>query len=241
MVDTCRYCWGRLRALTTSRNPEVRLSMPLFRAVRPTLVVTSLVLAGTIPAAAGATSQEEPVTVVALTSADGGLTGLADEGLQPLQQSTRSMRAQSVPDPDDVAVLTAPIATDEFYVAGVTWDGADALPQDAAVFIRVMEGGAWQDWAQLEVESAADEPGATGGTEPYIAAGAEAVQVQITGDAQRLPANVRLSLTPEWPGEEEVVLEEDAPVAELAPATDPLAPVPAALPFQQQPARASAA
>ncbi len=215
--------------------------MPLFRAVRPTLIVTSLVLAGTVPAAAGAV-QEEPVTVVALTSADGSLTGLADEGLVPLQQSARSVRAQSAPATDDVAVLTAPLATEEFYVAGVTWDGADALPQDAAVFIRVMEGGAWQDWAQLEVESAADEPGTTGGTEPYIAAGAEAVQVQITGDAERLPANVRLSLTPEWPGEEEVVLEQDAPAAEIHPATDPLAPVlAAALPFQQQAARTSVA
>ncbi|WP_454083515.1 N-acetylmuramoyl-L-alanine amidase [Georgenia sp. Marseille-Q6866] len=215
--------------------------MPLFRAARPTLVVTSLILAGTVPAAAG-TVEEEPVTVVALTTADGSLTGLADEGLRPLQSSARSMRTQAAPETDDVAVLTAPIATDEFYVAGVTWDGADALPQDAAVFIRVLESGQWQDWTQLEVESAADDAGPTGGTEPYIAAGAEAVQVQITGDAAQLPANVRLSLTPEWPGDEQVVLEEDAPAVSAAPTTDPLAPVPAAaLPFQQPAARASAA
>ncbi|WP_152189816.1 peptidoglycan recognition protein family protein [Georgenia satyanarayanai] len=215
--------------------------MPLFRAVRPTLVVTSLVLAGTVPAAA-ATAPEEPITVVPLTATDGSLTGLADAGLERLQRSARSVRTQSVPDADDVAVLTAPIATEEFYVAGVTWDGVEALPHDAAVFIRVMEGGAWQDWAQLEVEAGADDVGTTGGTEPYIAAGAEAVQVQITGDAERLPANVRLSLTPEWPGEDEVVLEEDAPAAALAPSTDPLAPVPAAaLPFQQQAPRVSAA
>src|SRR5699024_10493720 len=132
--------------------------------------------------------------------------------------------------------------TDEFYVAGVTWDGADALPQDATVFIRVLESGQWQDWTQLEAESAADDTGATGGTEPYIAAGAEAVQVQITGDAAQLPANVRLSRTPEWPGDEQVVLEEDAPAVSATPTTDPLAPVPAAaLPFEQPAARASAA
>src|SRR5699024_5270638 len=133
------------------------------------------------------------------------------------------------------AVLTAPVATPEFYVAGVTWDGAEAMPQDAALFIRVMENGQWQGWDQLEVESGADDAGPVGGTEPYTAAGAEAVQVQITGRAADLPANIRLSLTPEWPSAEEVVLDE-APAAPIAPTAEPLAPARAAVPAYQQPA-----
>ncbi|WP_324652758.1 N-acetylmuramoyl-L-alanine amidase [Georgenia sp. H159] len=246
------------------------------------VLATSLAAGGALPVAAAGTvtGEEQPVSVIALTTEDGSLTPLADEGLTDLQdvaaQQSAPDAALSAPDtaqiapssaqpesdaaataapeqsaapepatgaaPEGVAVLTAPLATEEFYVAGVTWDGAQAMPQDAAVFIRVMEGGQWQQWAELEVENSADEPGSTGGTEPYVAAGAEAVQVQITGDAARLPAGVRLNLTPEWPSAEEVVLEEEAPVAPVLPTAEPLAPEPAgALPFQQQTAAAPAA
>ncbi|WP_413450247.1 N-acetylmuramoyl-L-alanine amidase [Georgenia phoenicis] len=344
--------------------------MPLLRSAGPTLVVTSLLLGGLTPLAGAQSVPEEPVTVVALTSADRDLTELAVDGLEPLQDdeaqatasgdvsteestpapaagtadvapaavrtrmsapaatetasaadvavaavstdpavdadvaataepttdadvpaaatdaptsaadapatasaepgtdedtaaaptaeddapandvvddgagaSTADPQSDAANETDGVAVLTAPIATDEFYVAGVTWDGADALAPDAAVFIRVMENGEWQDWSQLEAEQASDEATTTGGTEPYVAAGAEAVQVQVSGDPEDLPANLRLNLMPEWPAEEEVVLEDDAPVAATVPQTDPLAPAPepAPLPFQQQTTTAAAA
>ncbi|HLT85828.1 MAG TPA: N-acetylmuramoyl-L-alanine amidase [Phototrophicaceae bacterium] len=227
--------------------------MALLRTFGPVLLTSALVAGGLLPGTpASAAPAEEPVSVIPLTAGDGSLTGIADEGLAalaaPAQPQARALRSTAqtadatpaAPDTDGVAVLTAPIATSEFYVAGVTWDGADAMPEDAALFIRVMENGQWQDWAELEVEGGTEEPGAIGGTEPYTAAGAEAVQVQITGDASRLPANVRLNLTPEWPSGEETVA--DAPTAAVAPDAEPLAPEPAAtLPYQQSAARTAAA
>ncbi|QDB79097.1 hypothetical protein FE251_06725 [Georgenia wutianyii] len=226
--------------------------MSLLRSFGPVLLVSTLSVGGLLPAAAQtASGPEEPVSVIALTAEDGALTPLADDGLEALAATpaaaagrssvgTDAAAAQSGV-PAGVAVLTAPIATSEFYVAGVTWDGADAMPADAAVFIRVMEDGQWQEWAELEVEGATDEPGAVGGTEPYIAAAAEAVQVQITGQAESLPPNIRLSLTPEWPGDEEVVLAEDAPAAAVAPTTEPVAPAAAAALSYEQPAARTAA
>ena len=225
--------------------------MSLLRSLGPALLVSTLSVGGLLPAAAQtAGGPEEPVSVIALTAQDGTLTPLADDGLEalaatPATAARRSAGTDSVTAesevPEGVAVLTAPIATSEFYVAGVTWDGADAMPADAALFIRVMEGGQWQEWAELEVEVSADEPGAVGGTEPYTAAAAEAVQVQVTGRAESLPPNLRLSLTPEWPGDEEVVLAEDAPAATVAPTTEPLAPAAeAALPYEQPAGRTTA-
>src|SRR5690625_7674399 len=101
------------------------------------------------------------------------------------------------------------------------------MPADAVVSLRVMEAGEWQEWAELEVESGADEASATGGTEPYIAAGAEAVQVQVSGAADRLPAGLRLTLTPDHPGDEVGVVD-DAAAASVAHSVDPVAPAPAA-------------
>lgn len=83
-------------------------------------------------------------------------------------------------------VLTAPLGVDEFFVAGVTWEGT--APE--SVDIRVLEGAQWGDWYSLEIETG---EGGRDGTEPFIAGGAEGVQVRITGD--ELPADLDLALT----------------------------------------------
>ncbi|HLV05790.1 N-acetylmuramoyl-L-alanine amidase [uncultured Georgenia sp.] len=240
--------------------------MPPVGAPLATALAASLLLVGLTPAPAAATGGSAPVTVVALTSGDGSLTALADDGLDevpdrpeeaPAPQTTTARRLSAPSSAQDgtsadtpsgepadaapVAVLTAPIETETFYVAGVTWDGQDAMPADAVVSIRVLENGGWTDWEHLEVEHNADTPSPTGGTEPYIAAGAEAVQVQVTGDSEQLPANLRLTLTPEWPGEEERVISSDAPPAPVAPTGHPVAPAPQpATPTSLQQTRATA-
>lgn len=79
-------------------------------------------------------------------------------------------------------IVTAALASDPFYVAGVTWAGAQPVEVD----IRVMTGD-WSDWYTLEMDSEG-----VAGTEPFITAGATAVQVRILGT--EIPAEAELTL-----------------------------------------------
>lgn len=83
-------------------------------------------------------------------------------------------------------LLTEPLAADEFFVAGVTWEGT--APH--SVEIRALEQGEWGDWYALEIE--ADEEGRDG-TEPYIAGGAFGIQVRVSGEV--LPEALDLALS----------------------------------------------
>lgn len=83
------------------------------------------------------------------------------------------------------SLLTAPLETDEFFVAGVTWEG----PAPTAVDIRVLEHGQWGAWYALEIETG---EGGRDGTEPFIAGGAEGIQVRISGDV--IPKDLDLAL-----------------------------------------------
>ncbi|WP_182353689.1 N-acetylmuramoyl-L-alanine amidase [Flaviflexus huanghaiensis] len=83
-------------------------------------------------------------------------------------------------------LLTEPLAADEFFVAGVTWEGT--APH--SVEIRALEQGEWGDWYSLEIES--DLEGRDG-TEPYIAGGAHGIQVRVAGDV--IPAALHLALS----------------------------------------------
>lgn len=104
-------------------------------------------------------------------------------------------------------ILTAPMASDEFYVAGVTWEGT--APE--GVDIRVLESGTWSDWYALEIEVGV---GGNDGTEPFITGGADGVQVRISGSEP--PADLNLVLT-SGEGDGEAV-EETPSVATVAPA-----------------------
>ena len=104
--------------------------------------------------------------------------------------------------PDTVQVLSAPLETDEFLVAGLTWEGDTTLPEGTEVFLRVLEDDAWSPWLPLEQEftekdSEAGDAPATGGTEPFVTGGATAVQVQVaTTQNTELPADLQLNLVP---------------------------------------------
>ena len=124
-------------------------------------------------------------------------------------------------DPDTVAILSAPVQTDEFLVAGLTWRGGEALPEDTDLYLRVLEDGAWSPWMALEEEFSEKDPDAegpgsaaaqaVGGTSPFLTGGATAVQVQVaTPEVAALPADLQLSLVPATPSGEERLIEEAA-------------------------------
>ena len=122
-------------------------------------------------------------------------------------------------DPDAVAILSAPVQTDEFLVAGVTWSGGEELPEGTELYLRVLEDDAWSPWMGLEEELSEKDPAAgdegpasadaqaIGGTSPFLTGGATAVQVQVAApDPSALPADLQLSLVPSAPsGDERVV------------------------------------
>ncbi|MDY5402719.1 MAG: N-acetylmuramoyl-L-alanine amidase [Trueperella sp.] len=88
--------------------------------------------------------------------------------------------AQDEPEFD---LVTEPMETNDFVVAGVTWEGA--APE--AVEIRTLTHGEWGQWYSLDIEGEG-----TPGTEPYMAAGSSGVQVRVAGASE--PASLRLSL-----------------------------------------------
>ncbi|MCL2788687.1 MAG: N-acetylmuramoyl-L-alanine amidase, partial [Micrococcales bacterium] len=84
------------------------------------------------------------------------------------------------------SVMTQPIATGAFDVAGVSWEEGKA-PE--SVRMRAWVDGTWTAWQALEdatVEGgpdpgSAEALGASGATEPFIAAGASGLQIEVNG------------------------------------------------------------
>lgn len=97
-------------------------------------------------------------------------------------------------DPADIAVLSEPIETIDFVVAGVTWDIADA-GQVRDVSLRVREDEGWSDWSSLEIHDGQERPGLTRvGTEPLVSSGGDAVQVRIATVDGEAPAGLDLQV-----------------------------------------------
>ncbi|WP_448073198.1 N-acetylmuramoyl-L-alanine amidase [Georgenia yuyongxinii] len=144
----------------------------------------------------------------------------------PARGGTVAAVAQNA-DLDKIAVLTPPIATEEFLVAGLTWDAQDSLPAGARMFLRVLEGGEWSQWLEAGEEDGADADeapaGARAGTDPFVTGGADAVQVQVTGDAAALPASLELSLVPANPVPAEEVITETPDAPAQLPTEEPTA------------------
>lgn len=106
-------------------------------------------------------------------------------------------------------LITAPLETPEFAVAGVTWEGTTPDTVD----IRVLTGSEWSDWYSLEIEL---DEGGNPGTEPYMAAGASGIQVRASGPTE--PENFQVILNT---GEGTGGTEEEAPVEEAAVEPEP--------------------
>jgi len=206
------------------------------------------------PAAVPPTGPAAPVTRVALTDASGDPTDVAVQGLVDLGEPIPAQGvtvlgtaargaglAAAVPlpirlpsgaapasaeDVADVALLTPPIDTREFLVAGVTWDGNEALPPDALIFIRVLEDGMWSGWIASEPDDAAPDGGEpVAGTDPFVTGGADAVQIQVTtASGANLPGSLGLSLYPANPSSRTEVISEPTAEPDTLPTEDPVAP-----------------
>ncbi|WP_418606717.1 N-acetylmuramoyl-L-alanine amidase [Georgenia sp. SUBG003] len=154
----------------------------------------------------------------------GWTTALAGAGATALGRGAPTVRPASsgtAPELGNIAVLTPPVATDQFLVAGLTWQAGDTLPAGGRVFLRVLEHGSWTEWLEVEEEDGADRgQGGRAGTDPFVTGGAEAVQIQVTGSADDLPAGLDVSLIPAEP-------DDDAPGTVITEPTDEPAKLPA--------------
>lgn len=172
--------------------------------VRAAVLGSILVLT---PTAAVAESADGPAVINLLDTADIETSSAHADDLSSSPGVQGSLDSSDSPGAaDGYQLLTDPLGVDEFYVAGVTWEGK--APQ--SVEIRVLEAEQWGDWYSLEIE--VDE-GGRDGTEPFIAGGADGIQVRITGD--ELPADLALALTDGDGGESP--REEDPAPAAVAP------------------------
>ncbi|WP_052436449.1 N-acetylmuramoyl-L-alanine amidase [Georgenia sp. SUBG003] len=179
--------------------------------------------AATEPSAAAAGSAVEPV-VIALTDDDGDRTRVATSGLEVTVPSGEFSASSDTAVVGDDAVLTRPIPTDEFLVAGLTWEAGQRLAADAQVFVRVEEDGVWSEWEETSHEEGMSGTGeAAAGTDPFVTGGAQTIQVRVTGAAAELPDNLAITVlstedlqTP--PPATEAVESAPIPVPTVAPA-----------------------
>ena len=131
--------------------------------------------------------------------------------------------AQDEPEYD---LVTEPMETNDFVVAGVTWEGA--APE--AVEIRTLTHGEWGQWYSLDIE---DEGEGTPGTEPYMAAGSSGIQVRVAGANRTTSLSLSLNTGEGTGGTEEPadVSEPEVtpePETDLEPATNVDSPTEAA-------------
>ncbi len=98
-------------------------------------------------------------------------------------------------------IITEPLETPEFLVAGITWEDTDPYTVD----IRTLIGEEWTPWYSLELELEGNQHG----TEPYMAPGANGIQIRALSENK--PDKFEVSLNT---GEGVGGLEEEADVSE---------------------------
>jgi hypothetical protein len=125
---------------------------------------------------------------------------------------------------EDIAVLTDPLAVDDdFLVAGVTWDVSQSLSEENEIYLRVREGDTWSDWTPMGSDGSGRDDGVgLSGTEPFLTGGADAMQIEVTGDSAALPADLSVSMIPANPQGETTLDSSDVNPTEAEPT--PLAP-----------------
>ena len=136
-------------------------------------------------------------TVVELTDAHGERSSAAVEGLQGTAPGRDRGPLPTPGGPADApgrtAVLSGPIVTGTFRVAGLTWDRDAELAPGTEIHMRVRENGVWSDWLSTPDERASDSRGRHG-TAPFVTGGADAVQVHISGNPADLPTGLDLDV-----------------------------------------------
>ncbi|MFC8599617.1 N-acetylmuramoyl-L-alanine amidase [Isoptericola sp. NPDC057191] len=81
------------------------------------------------------------------------------------------------PDEGELAALSERTSTQDFLVAGVTWD--ESTPAEVTeVAVRVREDGRWTAWQSLGLDGVTVD-GGRAGTEPIVSTGADGVQARV--------------------------------------------------------------
>ena len=195
--------------LLDSRSLAVSVVIAAGVAGVPTLSAgaASAPAAVTAPAAvsdvsSGGVRSAQRAAVIGLTDADGRRSSAAVQGLQGRAPGRTSGAAPMPGGPADTsgsaAVLTGPIVTGPFRVAGLTWDPGAELAAGTEIHMRVREAGAWSQWLATPEELAPDGRGRHG-TAPFVTGGADAVQVHISGNPADLPRSLELDVIQDGP------------------------------------------
>ena len=161
-------------------------------------VVGALVAGGALYAGSPAVADEagtaiEPVEI-ALTDSSASLTADAREGAADADEADLATGTTI----DGSAVITDQIDRGQFTVSALTWNSEDSLEDENAAFIRVLEASGWSDWSSVSADP--QQSGNAGGSDPFISGVATAVQVQITGEADSLPADLKLVVAEQGDG-----------------------------------------
>ncbi|MDR1188608.1 MAG: FG-GAP-like repeat-containing protein [Bifidobacteriaceae bacterium] len=170
---------------------------------------------------AGDTAADPEAVADAVSQA---LAALPDDpiAVKPDQDSAPQGEAPAQPESDGVAVLDAApvgeaalsldqpagevavlvtdaLATDEFSIAGVTWEG-DQEP--GRVLARAYQNDEWTEWFDLEQADGPDPDSAEGkrakaGTGPLVVAGSTAIQIEVLSEpGEELPEGVAAAVVP---------------------------------------------
>lgn len=110
---------------------------------------------------------------------------IAPEQQEAPQEQETPQEQESPEVTDTYTLLTDPLDTEAFHVAGVTWEGAAPKQID----VRAYSNDEWTEWFSLEIDIT-DE--GTAGTDPIMAAGSKGIQVRASGDVLPDDFNVHL-------------------------------------------------
>jgi hypothetical protein len=126
---------------------------------------------------------------------------------------------------DGTTLITSPIETEEFTIAGLTWDSGDADPEGLRV--RVREAGTWTAWQTLEPNDEGPDPGteeyelasAVTGTDPLVSSGADAIQVSVETPAAEVSPSLEVVVIDPGTSSSDETLVESTPLSSASAST----------------------
>lgn len=119
-------------------------------------------------------------------------------------------------------LVTETIETQEFSIAGVTWDGDQ--PEPELIEVRVREADGWSEWTELQATDEGPDAGteeyeaarAIVGTDPVVADSADAVEVRVRAADDELPTGLEISVIDPGTSPGDETLDESTPLASAA-------------------------
>ncbi len=176
------------------------------------LVPRRRVMTGAAATAAGLTTGGllRPSTVLADVRARAGVGDPAERAAAAVDPSVKQVPLRGVDpdgasrlparDLDGVGVLSPVVSSPGFAAVGITWAPGSTV-DGREFFVRTQTGSTWSDWQPMTVDpghgpssGSVDAQTAMPGTDPVIVGDVDAVQVKVTGAAQRVPSALTLSV-----------------------------------------------